>query len=264
MAYRYTNTDKWNDAWFSSLKPSEKLLFIYLCDNCDIAGFIEFVPKIWALRIGCPEKEVLNTLKGLSRGLYYSESKDCVYIINFLRHQKNFPLNESNQCHKGIFKRFEQYKLKFKITTISEFLERVKNQNIEPLLSPYGNGNGIGKDNSLIEEDIKLSTITWKTSFELYLENLEEGKKLITPEYILEREGYHKGLDIKLTLEKSIKDYWGKEEGWKNKKSSKSEKIDWLKTFNNALTNNLNKVWKPRQFSEPVKAISQAQGKILN
>ena len=41
MAYRFTDTNKWHDAWFSSLKPLEKLLFNYLCDNCDIAGFIE-------------------------------------------------------------------------------------------------------------------------------------------------------------------------------------------------------------------------------
>ena len=52
MAYRYTNTDKWGDAWYSNLKPSEKLLFNYLCDNCDIAGFIEMNIKRWASDIG--------------------------------------------------------------------------------------------------------------------------------------------------------------------------------------------------------------------
>ncbi len=41
MATRFTETNKWKDKWFRSLDPLEKVLFIYLIDNCDNAGFIE-------------------------------------------------------------------------------------------------------------------------------------------------------------------------------------------------------------------------------
>ena len=78
MAYRYTNTNKWSDAWYSDLKPLEKLLFNYLCDNCDIAGFIEFVPKKWAFDIGCTKDAIQGTggasfVTAESAGLYQSD-----------------------------------------------------------------------------------------------------------------------------------------------------------------------------------------------
>ena len=38
---RFTAPEKWNDEWFSNLKPMEKLVFLYLVDRCDNAGFFE-------------------------------------------------------------------------------------------------------------------------------------------------------------------------------------------------------------------------------
>ena len=141
MAYRYTNTDKWDDAWFVKLKPMEKLLFNFLCDKCDIAGFIELNSKTWAVSIGTNLKSIEGALKGLQRGLIYSNTDDCIYLKNFLKHQKNLPLNpEKNMAHRGIIKRFELYSFKFSIENIFEFVEGAS----KGLPSPYGNGNGIG------------------------------------------------------------------------------------------------------------------------
>jgi len=151
MAYRYTNTDKWDDAWFANLKPIEKLLFIYLCDNCDIAGFIEVNIKKWSSDIGSEKKIIEGALKGLGRGLMYSDLNDCIYIRNYLKHQKNLPLNaERNQAHKGIIKRFELYQYKFKIENIIDFIEGA----CKGLGSPYGNGNigGVGENAKLTPE----------------------------------------------------------------------------------------------------------------
>jgi hypothetical protein len=146
LAYRYTNTDKWGDAWFSSLKPMEKLLFTYLCDNCDIAGFIELNTEVWASFIKTDKRAIEGALKGLARGLIYSKSGDCIYLRTFLKHQKNLPLNpERNQAHKGIMKRFDLYKYKFEIITVFEFIEGA----CKGLGSPYGNGNGNGIGNGI-------------------------------------------------------------------------------------------------------------------
>jgi hypothetical protein len=141
MAYRYTNTEKWNDSWFSNLKPNEKLLFIYLYENCDIAGFVELNIKRWSTDLGYDKKIIEGALKGLQRGLIYSNLNDCIYIRTFLKHQKNLPLNpEKNMAHRGIIKRFDVYKNKFNIQNIIEFIEGAS----KGLGSPYGNGNGNG------------------------------------------------------------------------------------------------------------------------
>jgi hypothetical protein len=143
MAYRYTDTDKWNDAWFSELNPLEKLLFNYLCDNCDIAGFLEVIPRKIAVEIKEEKAKIEGALKGLERGLIYSNSGDCLYIRNFLKHQKNLPLNPNNKAHQGIIKRFELYSYKFDIKDINLFIEGA----CKGLLSPTGNGNGNGNGN---------------------------------------------------------------------------------------------------------------------
>jgi hypothetical protein len=146
MAYRFTNTDKWNDCWFSSLKPIEKILFNYLCDNCDIAGFIEVNFKNWASFIGTDKRTIEGALKGLQRGLIYSTEKDCIFIRNYLKHQKNLPLvPEKNPSHRGIIKRFDIYSQKFDIQDYVKFIEGAS----KGLSSPTGNGNGNG--NTFIE-----------------------------------------------------------------------------------------------------------------
>lgn len=151
MAYRYTNTDKWSDAWFTKLKPLEKLLFNYLCDNCDIAGFIELNEKRWTSDIGTDLKSTEGALKGLQRGLIYSATEDCIYLRTFLKHQKNLPLNpEKNMAHRGILKRFELYSFKFSIENIYEFIEGA----CKGLQSPYGNGIGNGIGNGKLKGDV--------------------------------------------------------------------------------------------------------------
>jgi hypothetical protein len=100
--------------------------------------------------------------------------------------------------------------------------------------------------------------ISWKNDFQIYLQNLRnEWKKIVTSEYIKERETYHKNLDIKLTLEKACKDFWATDEGWKHKKKSKSESINWKLTFNNSLTQKVNQVYKndKKEYVKPIKLI---------
>jgi 5-methylcytosine-specific restriction endonuclease McrA len=49
---RFTETRKWYDSWFVRLTPGKKLLWIYLCDNCDASGVIDFCPEIAAVQLG--------------------------------------------------------------------------------------------------------------------------------------------------------------------------------------------------------------------
>ena len=264
MAYRFTDTDKWNDSWFSELKPIEKLLFIYLCDNCDIGGFIELNIKRWVTDIDSDRRTIEGALKGLERGLIISESGDCVLLRNFLRHQKNLPLNTKNMAHVGIVSRFEKYRDKFgyenKEVFIEEYMQSFKGAS-KGAQCPYGNGigNGIGKEGGGMgeESDVK----TWRTDFETYKQELWTWFDGITRDkaWISEQERFNPNLDILLSIEKSIKNFWGTEAGWKNKKSRKSVDLDWKQTF--AKTLDINKVYKQRdqdskELTAPLKMLS--------
>lgn len=141
MAYRYTDTDKWEDAWFTSLSQLQMLLFMYLCDNCNNAGFYEVKLKRAASDLNSSPETIQGALEGLHRGLMWSSDGETIYIRNFLKHQKNLPLNPNNNAHKGILDKFELYRHKFDIENIEEFILGA----MEGLGSPTGNGNGKGK-----------------------------------------------------------------------------------------------------------------------
>jgi len=54
---RFTETTKWQDPWFRQLSPTAKLLWLYLTDNCDHAGFIELDVASATFHIGSSIKE---------------------------------------------------------------------------------------------------------------------------------------------------------------------------------------------------------------
>jgi len=100
MSKRFTVIEKWKDAWFQNLEPAEKLLFLYICDNCDCAGVWEINIKLAAFQIGAPPEELASTLKHLeSRYIRHGEK---LFVRNFLKHQGNLPFNLKNNAHKGI------------------------------------------------------------------------------------------------------------------------------------------------------------------
>ena len=90
MAYRYTTTEKWNDNWFSELKQFEKLLFMYLCDNCDIAGFYEINYKRIENDLTSKKETIKGAFKGLSRGLIFNETEEYIYK-EFFKTPKKHP-----------------------------------------------------------------------------------------------------------------------------------------------------------------------------
>lgn len=205
MSYRFTNTDKWIDSWFSNLKQLEMLLFIYLCDNCDIAGFIEINYKRWANDLNSSIDTIQGACKGLARGLIYSKTNDCIYIKNFLKHQKNLPLNENNKAHLGILKRFYLYSEKFDIKNINEFIEGA----CKGLPSPTGIGIGIGNNNT---EEKKLN-------FEVLKENLISIQETFRQEILTYKDTYEEQLlnafyaywsepDKKYRMKKDLQKTW--------------------------------------------------------
>lgn len=102
MSARYTETDKWSDPWFQSLPHGAKLLFMYLCDRCNIAGFYEENVREACFQLGIEEKQYKGAIEALGRGVKRSDG--WVWVKNFLKHQKNKELNPENAAHRGIIR----------------------------------------------------------------------------------------------------------------------------------------------------------------
>ena len=66
MAKRFTDTNKWNDVWFSQLPNDYKLVWIYILDSCDNAGI--WISNIKNLNYFCntnlTEQDLINTFSG--------------------------------------------------------------------------------------------------------------------------------------------------------------------------------------------------------
>lgn len=102
---RNTNTEKWRDAWFTELKPIDKLVFVFLTENCDIAGFYEVNLTLMANLIGITENELKNALIALkSRYLVNDKTNPTrrLWLRKFLLHQNHLPLKKDNKEHMKI------------------------------------------------------------------------------------------------------------------------------------------------------------------
>lgn len=98
----------------------------------------------------------------------------------------------------------------------------------------------------------------WRNDFEIYKKELEENRIRLSNDsaFIKQQEKYNPNIDIVLSIEKACVNYWGTEAGWKKKKQSKTDNIDWRATFVNAIE--INKVYKPKY------TIEQEQSKQSN
>jgi hypothetical protein len=156
MSFRFSNTDKWSDEWFINLTKDQKLMFLYFCDTCDIAGFYELSLKRMAFDLSMNPQEIKIAFKGLSKSYILSTDKKIIFIKNFMKHQKNIPLNTNNKSHIGIISRYKLYKDKFDFNVLNIFETNTKNGGRKGLKgSPgKGNGNDIFKDNRCIEFEV--------------------------------------------------------------------------------------------------------------
>jgi len=98
VAVKFTNTKKWDDVWFSELTMEDKVMFVYLCDMCDIAGFLEINERLIKFHTGI--EDVRGAVTSLSKSVIYRDG--YIWIMKYIKHQKNLPLNPNNNAHKGI------------------------------------------------------------------------------------------------------------------------------------------------------------------
>jgi uncharacterized phage protein (TIGR02220 family) len=135
-----TETNKWDDKWFRARSKEEKILFLYLTDKCDNAGFWEIDIPIASIRTGLTHEEIEGALKGLTRGLI--AKGETVWLKNFLYHQKNLPLNQTNRAHRQIIELLRVRSSEFpEVLDLPALCEGAS----KPLARVLGKGIGKGK-----------------------------------------------------------------------------------------------------------------------
>lgn len=201
MAKRFSETEKWNDEWFCELKPLQKLIFLYMVDRCDNAGFIEVNARVASFLIGITGEQFEQGLKGLDKCLITSKDGKKLWLKNFLFHQKNLPLNPANNAHKQILVLLNENQEKFNY----DFSKLGAN---EGLISPIGKGigKGIGKEGGDFENLDRCKEVALKDP-----KYIRENK--IKPE---ELDYFAKFLSKQAIYEKTLSDYKQHFSNWKS------------------------------------------------
>lgn len=104
MAKRFTDTGKWAKAGFSELSIKMKLIWIYLCDNCDHAGVWDINMNLLSFQIG-----QRTTLPEMTEGFGDKvELRDNKLLIpSFIEFQYG-ALNPDNRVHQSVLQRLER------------------------------------------------------------------------------------------------------------------------------------------------------------
>jgi len=134
MAVKFTDAKKWDDVWFSQLTMEQKVMFMYLCDVCDIAGFYEVNERLASLRTGV--EDVRGTIKSLSKSVLLSD--DYIWIKKHIKHQRNLPINTKNKAHIGIIKCIIENEDKF-----PEIYDLLPSLDVETILNFKGDTRGM-------------------------------------------------------------------------------------------------------------------------
>lgn len=152
---RITQTKKWKDSWFRSLNKDQKLLFIYLTENCDEAGFFDIDWMYMSSDLSMTIEEIKNTLHKINKCYSMPKVKEGekvtkIWLNNFLLHQEKLPLNlQDDYCRKAysiLRNNLERFNSNKKMTAIISDATSYNSKNkkiktkgfVEPTLEEFG------------------------------------------------------------------------------------------------------------------------------
>lgn len=105
MAKRFTDTGKWDKAWFRKLSPELKCAWIFLCDRCDHAGLWDIDEEAFQYFIGS-NVGLDEILMGFGDKVErVDETK--ILITGFIDFQYG-KLNPENRVHKSVIDRLQK------------------------------------------------------------------------------------------------------------------------------------------------------------
>lgn len=116
MGKRFTDTEKWKKPFIRALKAPYKLLWLYICDDCDHAGIWQVDLEVAQIRIGEQISEQ-EAIKNFAEKIIPIDNGTKWFIPSFIEFQYPGGLSEKNNAHVGIIKILDKYKNQFKPLT---------------------------------------------------------------------------------------------------------------------------------------------------
>jgi len=110
MAKRFTDTEKWKKPFIRGLQGAYKLLWLYICDDCDHAGIWQVDMEVAAIRIG--EKiDIKEAINSFGDKIVIFDKGNKWFIPSFIEFQYPSGLNPENRAHNSTIILLEKYKL---------------------------------------------------------------------------------------------------------------------------------------------------------
>jgi len=140
MAKRFTDTEKWKKPFIRGLQGAYKLLWLYICDDCDHAGIWQVDIEVAQIRIG--EKiDSKEAVKSFDEKIIIFDKGNKWFIPSFLEFQYPSGLNPDNRAHNSVIILLEKYNLRI--------------SNNKPLISPSEGSMDMDKDMDMDMDKVK-------------------------------------------------------------------------------------------------------------
>ncbi|MCH8903131.1 MAG: hypothetical protein IIA45_04375 [Bacteroidetes bacterium] len=107
MPLRFTESTKWENQWFRKLKPQAKLVYLFLVDNCDLAGFYELDFEAMAFKTSLKQQQIEQSIDQLKSK--FERNDPWIWLTDFMKQQKNYPLKQNNPAHRNIIKSITEH-----------------------------------------------------------------------------------------------------------------------------------------------------------
>jgi hypothetical protein len=137
MAKRFTDTEKWKKPFIRGLQGAYKLLWLYICDDCDHAGIWQVDLDVAQIRIG--EKiNIEEAIKSFGDKIVIFDKGNKWFIPSFIEFQYPSGLNPENRAHNSTIILLEKYNL--------------IDKNNKPLKSPLEGAMDMDKDMVMVKD----------------------------------------------------------------------------------------------------------------
>jgi hypothetical protein len=241
---RSIKTRIWSDPWIEKLSPDQKLVWIYLLTNRDtnMLGIYEITPGRISYETGIALvkiEKILEDFERVRKAFYWF---GMVILPNWI---KNQAMNTNMlKCARVFYDELpNELIIKLKENGFESFESLSKGYLILPKIEMESEKENVSKKDDSKERSTTLSkevTKTWKNDFETYSEDCKKGFRSAVEdkEFMKKLYEYYPRLDLKKSIEKSFTYFWSLKAGWKNKKKSDSESIDWKATIMNTISKN--------------------------